>query len=45
MNEAYETSLELTGPDCDPVYKVATDGTYMYTACRDGGVRKYHMGQ
>nr|CAB3264620.1 proteasomal ATPase-associated factor 1-like [Phallusia mammillata] len=33
---------ELTGPDCDAVYEVteANDG-FVYTACRDGSVRKY----
>ena len=40
-NEAFDTTLELSGPDCDPVYKVATDGQYIYSCCRDGCIRKY----
>lgn len=34
---------ELTGCDLDPVYSTASDGTYCYTACRDGFVRKYKL--
>ncbi|XP_064628952.1 proteasomal ATPase-associated factor 1-like [Lineus longissimus] len=41
FNNNYDPSLELTGPDCDPVYKVVSDGSYLYTACRDSFVRKY----
>ena len=33
--------LELTGADTDPVYSLAEDPDYVYTACRDGRVRKY----
>lgn len=33
---------QLTGPDCDPVYSIATDLDYIYTACRDGCIRKYY---
>ena len=33
--------LELTGADTDPVYSLAEDPHYVYTACRDGRVRKY----
>jgi len=37
-----QTVMELTGPDSDPVYRVATQGTnVIYTASRDGSVRKY----
>jgi len=37
-----QTVMELTGPDSDPVYRVATQGSnIVYTACRDGNVRKY----
>ncbi|XP_078485958.1 proteasomal ATPase-associated factor 1-like isoform X2 [Ciona intestinalis] len=33
---------ELTGPDCDPVYKVSVTKTnWVFTASRDGVVRKY----
>ncbi|EFC49558.1 predicted protein [Naegleria gruberi] len=37
--------LELTGADCDPIYKVisSTDGKKVYTACRDGKVRQYSV--
>lgn len=31
----------LTGSDCDPIYQLASDGRSIYTACRDGRVRKY----
>lgn len=34
-------SYQLTGSDCDPIYKIATDSNYIYTACRDGVIRKY----
>ena len=40
-NELFDTTLELSGPDCDPVYRVVTDGQYLYSCCRDGLVRKY----
>ncbi|CAL8110181.1 unnamed protein product [Orchesella dallaii] len=36
--------VQLTGPDCDPVYQVKHDGNYIYTACRDGLIRKYSIG-
>ncbi|XP_069176107.1 proteasomal ATPase-associated factor 1 isoform X2 [Procambarus clarkii] len=32
---------QLTGSDCDPIYKIASDSNYIYTACRDGIIRKY----
>jgi proteasomal ATPase-associated factor 1 len=35
--------VQLTGPDCDPVYDISFDGTYVYTACRDAAVRKYDV--
>ena len=35
--------VELTGPDCDPVYDISYDGSYIYTACRDAAVRKYDV--
>jgi len=31
----------LTGTDADPVYDVKTDTRFLYTACRDGAIRKY----
>lgn len=36
-------SFSLTGPDCEPVYRVAYDGESFYTACRDGLIRKYRV--
>jgi proteasomal ATPase-associated factor 1 len=33
--------VQLTGPDCDPVYQVKKDLDFIYTACRDGLIRKY----
>jgi len=36
------TLMELTGPDSDPAYRCSTQGrNVVYTACRDGNVRKY----
>ncbi|XP_072257364.1 proteasomal ATPase-associated factor 1 isoform X2 [Pyxicephalus adspersus] len=35
--------LELTEPDCDPVYTVAVSEKLVYTGCRDGIVRKYQL--
>ncbi|KAM7308869.1 putative WD-repeat protein [Ixodes scapularis] len=36
-------SFCLTGPDCEPVYHIASDGDCIYTACRDAVIRKYKM--
>ena len=36
-------SMELSGPDCDPVYDIAQNEKYVFTACRDGHIRKYRM--
>jgi len=39
-----ELKCELTGPDCDPVYGVIeSSDRFVYTACRDGVVRKYKI--
>lgn len=35
------SSYQLTGSDCDPIYQIATDSQHIYTACRDGMIRKY----
>lgn len=35
--------LQLTGPEYDPIYDISTDGHAVYTACRDGTVRKYNV--
>ncbi|XP_043929328.1 proteasomal ATPase-associated factor 1 isoform X3 [Protopterus annectens] len=37
--------IELTEPDCDPVYKVAIWEKTVYTCCRDGVVRKYLLSE
>lgn len=31
----------LTGTNADPIYDVSTDTRFLYTACRDGAIRKY----
>ncbi|KAI6242966.1 WD domain, G-beta repeat protein [Aphelenchoides fujianensis] len=40
LNSA-QSSLEMTGADCDPVYDFALADKYLFTACRDRIVRKY----
>lgn len=35
--------LMLTGPDCDPVYDVVTDGRFIYTCSRDSQIRRYNV--
>nr|XP_021530746.1 proteasomal ATPase-associated factor 1 isoform X1 [Aotus nancymaae] len=35
--------IELTGADCDPVYKVATWEKQIYACCRDSLVRRYQL--
>lgn len=39
----HNVRVQLTGPDCDPVYDISFDGTYVYTSCRDAAVRKYDV--
>ncbi|XP_059152366.1 proteasomal ATPase-associated factor 1-like [Physella acuta] len=43
FNERWETTTELTGSDCDPIYRVSCDGNFIYTSCRDGCIRKYNL--
>jgi len=43
IDNQQEMCVELTGPDCDPVYKTSFDGTHIYTCCRDGLIRKYNL--
>lgn len=31
----------LTGTNAEPIYNVTTDSRFLYTACRDGTIRKY----
>ncbi|XP_063404117.1 proteasomal ATPase-associated factor 1-like [Mytilus trossulus] len=45
VNELCNTTTELTGADCDHIYKVVCDNTHVYTGCRDGQVRKYSCSQ
>ena len=45
INSSLETTTELTGSDCDPLYKTVTDGKFLYTACRDSAIRKYLLSQ
>ena len=33
--------VHLTGSDCDSIHELAYDGKFIFTACRDGKVRKY----
>ncbi|XP_060080166.1 proteasomal ATPase-associated factor 1-like [Ylistrum balloti] len=43
VNSQGETTVELTGADCDPLYRVSSDGSHIYTCCRDGLIRKYSL--
>ncbi|XP_060606788.1 proteasomal ATPase-associated factor 1-like [Ruditapes philippinarum] len=43
VNQNYETLVELSGSDCDPLYKTVSDGHYVYSACRDSLIRKYSI--
>jgi len=43
IDEQLQTGVELVGPDCDPVYSLAATARFIFTACRDGTIRKYQM--
>ncbi|CAD5115062.1 unnamed protein product [Dimorphilus gyrociliatus] len=43
INEQFENVAELTGSECDPIYSLSSDGTYLYSSCRDGTIRKYQI--
>ncbi|XP_074641486.1 proteasomal ATPase-associated factor 1-like isoform X2 [Tubulanus polymorphus] len=43
LDSQYNSVLDLTGSDCEPIYKLVFSGTHYYTACRDGCIRKYAM--
>nr|XP_060627260.1 proteasomal ATPase-associated factor 1 [Anolis sagrei ordinatus] len=45
MQQDLDHIVELTGPDCDPVYKVATWEKQIYSCCRDGTVRRYQLSE
>jgi len=36
-------TMELNGPNCDPIYSLSYNGNFVYTACRDSIVRKYKL--
>ncbi|CAI9718789.1 proteasomal ATPase-associated factor 1-like [Octopus vulgaris] len=42
VNKQFNSTLNLSGPDCDPVYRMACDKTFIFTASRDGFIRKYN---
>ncbi len=37
------TTMELSGPNCDPVYSLSHHDNFVYTGCRDNQVRKYKL--
>ncbi|KAK6170195.1 hypothetical protein SNE40_018647 [Patella caerulea] len=43
VNEQQDTEVELTGSDCDPIYSLSCDGSHIYSACRDGNIRRYSL--
>lgn len=43
VDDSYQTTVELSGPDCDPVYQACTDGSSVFTSCRDGRLRRYSL--
>jgi len=45
LDESEKKIIQLTGSDCDPIYQMKHDGSYIYTACRDGLIRKYSITQ
>lgn len=48
INPAFATetsarTIQLSGSDCDPVYQLKHDGNNIFTACRDGMIRRYSI--
>nr|XP_022287588.1 proteasomal ATPase-associated factor 1-like isoform X2 [Crassostrea virginica] len=43
VDSQFQSQVELTGSDCDPVYAVRCDGSHVFTACRDSRIRKYSL--
>eukprot|EP00112_Aurelia_sp_Birch-Aquarium-sp1_P004487 Seg1509.10 transcript_id=Seg1509.10/GoldUCD/mRNA.D3Y31 product="Proteasomal ATPase-associated factor 1" protein_id=Seg1509.10/GoldUCD/D3Y31 len=41
-SESHEL-VQLTGPDSDPIYRTSCHGNEIFTACRDGLIRKYRV--
>ncbi|XP_022195664.1 proteasomal ATPase-associated factor 1 [Nilaparvata lugens] len=42
-NDLKTKLYSLTGSNFDPIYDLASDGLFVYTACRDGLIRRYAM--
>lgn len=42
-NDLKTKLYSLTGSNFDPIYDMASDGLFVYTACRDGVIRRYAM--
>jgi len=38
-----EPRTEMTGSDCDPVYRAVSDGRSLFTCCRDSVIRRYSL--
>jgi proteasomal ATPase-associated factor 1 len=43
LEERTTKFVQLTGSNSDPIYQMKHDGSYIYTACRDGVIRKYSI--
>ena len=41
--EISQDRIVLTGSDVDPIYSIASDEEFIYTASRDGNIRKYSI--
>lgn len=41
--EDEQLCTELTGSDCDPVYRAVSDGRSLFTCCRDSVIRRYTL--
>ena len=41
--EIGQDRIVLTGSDVDPIYSIASDEEFIYTASRDGNIRKYSI--
>lgn len=38
-----DSMVQLTGPNLEPIYAIAVDNIFLYTACRDAKIRKYKL--
>ncbi|XP_023238754.1 proteasomal ATPase-associated factor 1-like [Centruroides sculpturatus] len=38
-----DNMVQLTGPNIEPIYAIAVDNIFLYTACRDAKIRKYKL--